>query len=187
MQFEYYTFITILVVWIVVEAWLIFRDRGVKPSGGINGGLFSYFLLVVAFAISIGLHISNLQMAVINFSNRFPLAIVFVCVGLFLRWWSIISLGTCFRTVVTIQEGQKVIDLGPYKIIRHPSYLGSLVIFTGIGIGFGNWIGLAITFLLSFIAFNMRMSVEEQVMTSSFGQEYLSYKSRTNKLIPFLY
>jgi len=187
MHIDYYLFISTLIAWIAIEAWLIFRDRRIEPTGGINGGIFSYLLLITPFTICMVLHFSSLQFALINLPYGLLIAIAVIWAGLGLRFWSIITLGRYFRTVVTIQDGQRVIDLGPYEYIRHPCYLGSIIIFAGIGLGFGNWIGFAAMFVIPFITFILRMYVEEKVMTSSFGNEYLNYMNRTHKLIPFLY
>ena len=187
MNLAYITFTIAFMVWIAVELWLFLRDRRIKPSGGNKGGRVLYSLPAVAVIICVLLRYVNLPFGRISMTEGLLTGTVVIWAGLFLRWWSIRTLGRYFHTVVTIQDKQRVIEKGPYKYIRHPSYLGSLVICTGVGLGFGNWIGFVVVLILPFIAFNLRIYVEEEIMTSTFGYEYLHYISRTNKLIPFLY
>ena len=59
------------------------------------------------------------------------------------RDWSIVSLGRWFRREVTIEPGQKLVRRGPYRVLRHPSYTGLILIFTGFGLAIGSWVGAA--------------------------------------------
>ena len=58
---------------------------------------------------------------------------LFVC-GIVLRWYSIGHLGRYFTVDVAIAKEHRVIDSGPYRFIRHPSYTGALVAFLGFGL-----------------------------------------------------
>lgn len=44
---------------------------------------------------------------------------------------------------IVLAEGQRVVDSGPYAIVRHPMYAGALVMFVGIPLALGAWWGLA--------------------------------------------
>src|SRR3954465_9689899 len=54
--------------------------------------------------------------------------------GIFLRWWSIIVLGKFFTVDVAIADQHHVVDAGPYRWMRHPSYTGSLLALLGFGL-----------------------------------------------------
>ena len=54
-------------------------------------------------------------------------------VGLALRTWAIVVLGRCFTLQIDVQPGQPVIQTGPYRVIRHPSYAGALLTFVASG------------------------------------------------------
>jgi protein-S-isoprenylcysteine O-methyltransferase len=107
--------------------------------------------------------------------------------GLVLRWLSIGYLGKFFTIDVAIHSGHRVIEAGPYRYIRHPSYTGALLAFLGLGLSIGNWWSLAIFTLPTFLAFLVRIKVEERALAEAMGEQYRSYQRRTKRLVPFLY
>lgn len=112
--------------------------------------------------------------------------IILMVLGILLRQWSIIVLGRFFSTSIGVQKGHKVVDSGPYRFIRHPSYLGAFITFLGIGVALGSW-GAVITFLIMFIlAYGYRIHIEEKFLVSELGDDYIQYMKRTKRLIPFL-
>lgn len=180
-------FIITFIIWLTVELRLFLRDRKIKALGGNPGGQALYYHLSAAVVICIALHLVDLPFWRFSATAGLLTGTVIIWAGLLLRWWAIKTLGKYFRIVITVLDNQRVINKGPYRYIRHPSYLGSLLILFGVGLGFGNWIGVVIVLILPFIAFNLRINTEEQIMISLFGHEYLFYMNRTRKLIPFLY
>src|SRR5260370_28811837 len=78
--------------------------------------------------------------------NRTSLFFVGICLmllGIALRWYSAAILGKYFTFDVAIHSGQILVEVGPYRYIRHPSYSGALLTLLGFGLALGNWIGLA--------------------------------------------
>src|SRR3954470_7259141 len=70
-------------------------------------------------------------------------------VGLFglalvLRWYAILYLGRFFTVNVAIHSGHEIIDTGPYRWIRHPSYTGAIAAFTGLALCYENWASLVL-------------------------------------------
>jgi len=63
-----------------------------------------------------------------------PLSDGLMIVGLAVRWTAILTLGKAFSSNVAIQESQTIQRSGLYRIVRHPSYLGMLIIFFAIGV-----------------------------------------------------
>lgn len=113
-------------------------------------------------------------------------ALVLVC-GITLRWISIIYLGREFTVNVAIIEGHRLVTDGPYKLIRHPSYSGLIMIFLGLGLYSNTLVGvLALSFPVIW-AINNRINIEEQAMEAFFGIEYREYRKATKKLIPHVY
>jgi len=106
--------------------------------------------------------------------------------GIALRQWSIAVLGRFFSGAVGVQAGQKVVDKGPYRLVRHPSYTGALLILVGLGLALQSWGAILAIVSLFGVAFGYRMSVEEKVLTSQLGDEYIQYTKRTKRLIPFV-
>ena len=112
--------------------------------------------------------------------------VVFIC-GLAIRWTAILSLGKSFSANVAIQPSQTVYRGGMYRWVRHPSYLGMLIIFLAIGIYSRNWIGLFIVLIPTTLALLYRIHVEEAALNSAFGDAYAAYSKTTRRLLPFIY
>ena len=112
--------------------------------------------------------------------------IVFAC-GLLLRWYAIVYLGRFFTVNVAIASDHRVIDTGPYRYIRHPSYAGALMAFAGLGFCLDNWGSLAVVTVPPFVAFLFRIRVEETALGNALGEPYRDYRRRTKRLIPALY
>jgi protein-S-isoprenylcysteine O-methyltransferase len=107
--------------------------------------------------------------------------------GLGLRWLAIAWLGRLFTFDVSIAADHDVIDTGPYRLIRHPAYTGSLLSFVGIGICGGNVVSLGVLVVPIAMAFMRRIAVEEAALVSALGARYVDYARRTRRLIPFVY
>jgi protein-S-isoprenylcysteine O-methyltransferase len=107
--------------------------------------------------------------------------------GLGLRWWAIAWLGRLFTFDVAIAANHRVIDTGPYRLIRHPAYTGSLLSFVGIGICGGNVVSLLLLVVPITLAFLRRIAIEEAALVSALGPDYVDYSSRTRRLIPYVY
>jgi protein-S-isoprenylcysteine O-methyltransferase len=108
-------------------------------------------------------------------------------VGIALRWWAIITLGRFFTVDVQIASDHELVERGPFRLVRHPSYTGLLLAFGGFGLTLGSWAAAIVIMLPIFLAFVRRMNVEEQVLTQSLGDPYVRYMSRTKRLLPFVY
>ena len=110
-----------------------------------------------------------------------------IIIGVIFRWLIIKSLGKFFTVDVSIKENHQIKKEGFYRLVRHPSYSFALLTFLGLGLFLNNWLSLFIAFVPVFLAFSYRIKVEEQVLIQQFGNEYLEYKQKTKKLIPFIY
>jgi len=107
--------------------------------------------------------------------------------GLILRWYSIGFLGRYFTVDVSISAEHKLIDSGPYRHIRHPTYTGALLAFLGLGFCFGNWLSILFLTVPIIAAFLWRIRLEERALTDALGENYRAYAGRTKRLIPFVY
>jgi len=107
--------------------------------------------------------------------------------GIALRWYSARLLGKYFTFDVAIQGGQPLIELGPYRYVRHPSYSGALLSLLGFGSALGNWAGLIASLSCMSLAYAYRIPVEEAALTSALGDVYSQYTKRTWRLVPFVF
>jgi protein-S-isoprenylcysteine O-methyltransferase Ste14 len=119
-------------------------------------------------------------------SQRISGGVLFL-LGMALRWFAILYLGRFFTVNVAIALDQHVIDTGPYRLVRHPSYSGSLLQFVGLGITFGNWLSLALLVLPVTAVYLRRITIEEQALSDGLGESYRRYMARTRRLIPGIY
>ena len=113
-------------------------------------------------------------------------AIVVFALGVMLRWASILYLGKFFTIDVSVAVDHKIIDTGPYRLIRHPSYSGLLLMWLGIGMSTGNALALLVI-MLPGIGLLYRIKIEESVLAESLGSSYREYMHKTKRLIPFVY
>lgn len=113
--------------------------------------------------------------------------IAIMLAGIVVRAWANQTLGQFYTRTLRIQTDQRIIDQGPYKVIRHPGYLGTILLWIGAGLATVNWIALVVIMVLMILAYAYRVQSEEAMLMSSFGEEYKQYMARTRKLIPFIY
>jgi len=112
---------------------------------------------------------------------------VFILVGLAIRWTAVLTLKAFFSSNVHIQVGHQLINKGIYKIIRHPAYAGSLTSFAGLGMTFSNWLSSMVIFVPILFAFLHRIKIEEQALVGHFGNDYIHYCEKTKRFIPKIY
>jgi|SRR6185503_941637 len=108
-------------------------------------------------------------------------------VGFAIRWTAIFALGKFFTVDVEISEQHKLKTEGIYKMVRHPSYLGLILIVIALGLCMENLVSLAVVVVPIFIAMNYRITVEEKALTDAFGTQYTAYSETTARIIPWIY
>jgi protein-S-isoprenylcysteine O-methyltransferase Ste14 len=190
---ELYIIILIIipVIWFTYEAWLIYRDRKQgKGNTQIDQGTRYLNIFGLIFGISGAAILSEIS-AFFFPGARSPIYFWFgvgiMLMGLALRIWAVQTLGNAFRTTIETHINQKVINSGPYKLIRHPSYTGLLLICLGYGIAIQNWLSLACAVIIPLFVLLYRIHVEEPVLLASMGEEYREYQKHTKKILPWIY
>lgn len=116
----------------------------------------------------------------------FYLGILLMFLGVVVRQWAIVVLGRFFSLIVQVAADHKVIDKGPYRLIRHPSYTGILITFIGLGLAVQSWAALLVLLGVYTLSFGYRMRIEEKTLLSQLGNDYASYMKRTKRLVPYL-
>jgi protein-S-isoprenylcysteine O-methyltransferase Ste14 len=183
---------TVLIVlsafWAGLEAWLIIRDRRRgKGKTATDSKTRNYNFLAITLSPGVAAA-ANAMPGLNDLGVRsFPVFSVGVCVmalGLALRIWSVAVLGKYFRTTVELEDNQKVIQSGPYRVIRHPSYTGLLLTCLGYGIALQNMVSLVVVVAFPTMALLHRIRMEETTLAAGMGVAYVSYQKRTKKLIP---
>ena len=116
----------------------------------------------------------------------FSIGIFLMFLGFLVRQYAIAILGRFSSLTVQIAEDHMVVEKGAYRLIRHPSYTGILIMFIGLGLAVQSWGAVLVLLLFFGISFGYRMRVEERTLLSGLGRDYASYMKRTKRLIPFL-
>ena len=145
--------------------------------------------LVIIVSVAAGIYVARqLPAAALPAQPSLLFAGVVLFVGgLLLRWWAIITLGRFFTVDVTIEKDHELVERGPFRIVRHPSYSGVLLAFVGLALTLGNWAALLVILLPISAAFVHRMNVEENALSDALGARYTDYMRRTKRLMPFIY
>ena len=130
-----------------------------------------------------------------------------MCGGAAIRLWCHRMLGKFFTWELTVKKGHVLVTRGPYAVVRHPSYVGSLMICVGAIMCYcspGGWYRECIgwdTLLSKVVAsawvartlsipamLMLRMNKEDEVMRREFGVKWDAYARRTPyRLLPFIY
>ena len=117
----------------------------------------------------------------------FSLGVLIGWCGLLLRWWCFVTLGTYFTVVLKTTEDQPVVQRGPYRVLRHPSYTGLLLAVVGCGLMVGNWVSTAGSVALVVTALVYRIRIEERALNAALGDRYRSFAASRARLVPFLW
>ena len=107
--------------------------------------------------------------------------------GIIFRRYVISVLGKYFTANVQIQKDHELIKAGPYRYIRHPAYLGILIVALGLGIALANWISLLLCIVFPVIGVMQRIKVEEKELERYFGKQYQDYRKSTWCIVPYIY
>src|SRR5947207_11784490 len=145
--------------------------------------------LVIIVSVAAGIYVArHLPAAALPHARSFAVVgVVLFVVGLLLRWWAIVTLGRFFTVDVTIEKDHELVERGPFRMVRHPSYTGLLLAFAGLALSLVNCACLLVMLLPIGAAFIHRMNVEENALSGALGPLYTDYMRRTKRLIPFIY
>jgi protein-S-isoprenylcysteine O-methyltransferase Ste14 len=120
----------------------------------------------------------------ISYGGAYALAAVML-VGLLLTWWARIYLGPLWSSVITRKEGHKIIDTGPYALMRHPIYTGLIIALLATAAAEGRVTALVGAALVVFGVW-LKARTEERFLMAELGAEiYAPYCRRVSMLIPF--
>jgi protein-S-isoprenylcysteine O-methyltransferase len=161
------------------------KDGSVSKDRGSLWMLWAVILASIALANALA--ILEPQAASLALHRAHYLGAALFIAGLALRWYAIIHLGRYFTVNVSIAAGQAVVQSGPYRLIRHPSYSGALLAFLGFGICSENWLSLVVLVVPVTLAFLRRIAIEEAALVEALGADYRAYAVRTKRLLPWVF
>lgn len=165
------------------------KVKGKSAKSADRGTIYAAWALILG-SCGIGFFLAR-HITALNWPPHSPviigIAVLLELGGIALRIWAIRHLGRFFTVAVGIQHGHHVIQDGPYRFVRHPSYSGSLLALIGVGCLTFNWLGFILIAICTLWAYAIRIPVEEKAMLAEFGSEYEQYVARTKRMIPGIY
>jgi protein-S-isoprenylcysteine O-methyltransferase Ste14 len=171
------------------EVFMNLRQRSkikVTNSSDKSSLWWLYSLITVGYALSFS--IGSTKIGRIYYWNTFfAIGMSLVVIGLMIRIHSILTLKQFFTYSVIKVQNQKIIETGLYKFLRHPGYLGQLIIFLGISTSISNWLSIIVMMIPVTLGYLYRINIEERFMFEQLGEDYLNYQKRTKRLIPMIY
>lgn len=189
MNFSLYNPPTLVAIYLIMESFVFFFKRPKKYADNRDDGSFRLLVLTILICVPLGrlVKVTFPQGQLEILQDMATVGVLLFFVGLLVRWVPIIHLGRLFTIEVVITEEHKLIESGLYRLVRHPSYAGLMMMFLGIGICSGNVFTLLVLTAPLFFALRHRMSIEEAALCDAFGDRYANYMRKTKRLIPLLY
>ena len=185
----YWIFIVSYVAWILFEVVAGMSRKAKGAAKGKDRGSFFFLVGMIWLGISLDfVFCSRMQQAAIPWMRVqiFFAGIALMWVGIAFRYYCMRVLGRYFTFDVAVHGGQTVVEAGPYRYIRHPSYAGAFITLVGFGLALGNWAGLLALIVCGAIGYAYRINVEETALIGALGEPYREYMGRTLRLIPFV-
>lgn len=110
------------------------------------------------------------------------MALVTLGGGLFL--WARRTLRAAYSGHLAVTAGQPLVQSGPYRVVRHPAYLGYLLVSLGICLGYSSLFGLISIPALLLPGLVFRIHTEDRLLEAHFQDQFRAYAKRTARLIP---
>ena len=178
-------------IWIFIETSVLvvtaFRGRR-NPEEKTKSDRCS--MLLIAIGVFLAVAVNPLLILCFRFVLPLPFfwaGIAFMALGLFLRVYSVWILGNSFTPTVQVASGQKIVQAGPYRCIRHPAYAGTILGIFGISVAFRSPLAILAALLILAAVYGYRIRIEEKVLEETFGPEYTEYETHTWRLVPYVW
>ena len=176
---------------LICLAWA-FVEASLKPEQfarrWFDVAWFAIAMLGVASGIAIAVYEYKFLAGVFPREIWFSaLGVGIATLGLVIRFAAIRTLGKFFSYELKVVSGQRIVQEGLYKYLRHPSYTGFGLILIGLPLILNSWLGFIAILSLVGVGFSIRILWEETVLVQHFGAEYRDYQKKTKRLIPFVW
>lgn len=108
-------------------------------------------------------------------------------IGFILMAWGLITLGRSYQLGGRAPRSEdKMVADGPFRLVRHPMYTAALGISFGLACLIQSW-GFFCVFCIYVVLILLLIPLEEDGLLKAYGEQYVSYKQSTRKLVPFVY
>ena len=182
--------LSVAAVWWASELWIGLRKRSIASAERLDHGSLRLLTVVIYVALALAVWLSLRRVWPFAPPWRAPLfacGIGLMLAGMALRWWSIAVLARQFTVDVSIRPDHELIQRGPYRWLRHPSYTGALACFSGLALALGDGVAALVLVVPITLAFLHRIRIEEAALTRAFPDDYPAYAARSWRLLPWLW
>ncbi len=176
-----------VVIWVLVE---LRQAQGQRPEAHVaDAGSRPIIRVTSVIAVAGAFLVRRYVPSTVIMSEAIAswIGLILVWCGMALRFWSFHTLGRYFTFTVQTSADQPVVDAGPYRVIRHPSYAAILLTMMGLGLIIGNWLSFAVLIVGISCGIVYRIRVEERALSQDLGGRYQDYAAGRKRLVPFLW
>ncbi len=185
------------VIFWAVFVWCFFPERSIvqranresKKEGSKDGGSIQVIMAVgLITAVAAFVFAQRSQMTISPGARMlvFYSGIIVLLLGSLLRRVCFKTLGEHFTGDVRARVGQPVIQTGPYRWVRHPSYTAGMLMFLGIGLALTSWISIALLLAGTVVGYLYRVRVEERALLTEIGAPYAEFMRTRKRFIPYV-
>src|SRR6266550_2442213 len=178
-------------IWSFLPEWKIVRGgmEGAKRDDSRDSGSIRVILAGMWIALMLAFPLAFVRAWMFPGRLQLPLfaiGISMILLGSLLRRYCWRTLGEYFTGDVRARHDQPVINTGPYRLVRHPSYTAGMMMFIGIGLALGNWLSLALLTVATIATYSYRVAIEERALLDTIGEPYESYMKQRKRFIPYI-
>lgn len=139
-----------------------------------------YLTQVLAFAEAFYLNPGQLN----HIDGPSWIFLVVAVFGLWFRSWAYITLGKFFTMHLETQKEHQLVQNGPYKLLRHPSYTGAFLTYVFNPLFIGAYYSSIVAVIFLAWAFYRRISFEENMLHKQLGAAYEKFCVSRKRLFP---
>ncbi|PVU71568.1 hypothetical protein DDW05_00485 [Candidatus Nanobsidianus stetteri] len=150
-------------------------------------GFILYVLVGMTFIVILASISYYYSFGLFNYNLGYDIGFILFIIGIILQGIAEATLGKYYLPSIGTVEGQKIVKDGIYKYIRHPGYLGEIIIFFGLGFVTYSLLGILGAFIVSLMVYAGEVIPEEKYMLQKFGKEYEEYMKETFRFIPYIF
>jgi protein-S-isoprenylcysteine O-methyltransferase Ste14 len=173
-----------LMSWIVASLW----SNRTEKRAGIGAELFFRALFYCGAILIFGFPSSRHYYPQLwSLGDAFNWTLVaLTAAGLLFAWWARIHLGRLWSDWVVKKADHHVVDTGPYRLVRHPIYLGLIFAAFATAIERGTSFAMLGAATIA-VAFYIKARREERFLRAELGEDsYGAYARKTSMLVPFV-
>jgi protein-S-isoprenylcysteine O-methyltransferase len=175
-----------LLVWALSELRIMVRNRG-GTGENLDRGSRVWVVALVAAGTAAAFALAWRGAGRVDGWWAVAVGLLLAICGIALRAWSVATLGAFFTTSVEVQRDHRIIEGGPYRLLRHPSYTGALLTVVGVTLALGSWLGCVVATVLCVAGLVQRIRVEERALAARLGPAWEVFARSRRRLIPMVW